>query len=144
VKLITQVMHQNNVMDFMIKEIVLLMLVLLFSVFIFAEEETPSYKTISSVVSGAITALESKDVDKLFKDYISPKDLKGVIEKGELEKTKNEFKSSEILGALLFVLKKLEKITPTCSKEKDLLTFKTEEIGTVSFSREDGKWYIKN
>lgn len=72
-KLITQVLHQNNVMDFMIKEIVLLMLVLLFSVFIFAEEETPSYKTISSVVSGAITALESKDVDKLFKDYISQK-----------------------------------------------------------------------
>ena len=41
-------------------------------------------------------------------------------------------------------MQKLEKITPSKSKEKDLLTFKTEEIGTVSFSREDGKWYIKN
>lgn len=108
-------------------------------------EETPNYQTVKPVIEGAIAALEAKDTNKFFKEFVSPKDLKSLKEtEGAYEKATSEFMKGEKAGALLIALKKLKDMTPVYNKEKDVLVFKDEKMHALTFSREDGKWYIKN
>ena len=110
-----------------------------------AKEETPNYQTISATIEGAIKAIEAKDTEKFFSEYVSPKDIKTLKEKeGAYEKATSGFMASEKAGALLLVLKKLKDITPVYNKEKDVLVFKEDKMSALTFSRENGKWYIKN
>ena len=111
----------------------------------YAAEETPTYLTVKSIVEGAISAIEAKDIDKLLNEFVSPQDLSKIKEKdSEYQEMKKTFMTSEKAGALVFQLKKLKDITPIYNKEKDTLEFKEEKMSAIKFSRENGKWYIKN
>ena len=112
----------------------------------YAAEEFPTYLTVKSVVEGAISAIEAKDIDKLLNEFVSPQDLKKLKEKdADYQELKKTFMASEKAGALVFQLKLLKDITPTYSKEKDTLEFKDDKkFCSIKFSQENGKWYIKN
>lgn len=109
------------------------------------KEETPNYQTVKPAIEGAIAALEAKDTEKFFKEFVSPKDIQSLKEtEGAYEKATSEFMKGEKAGALLIALKKLKDMTPVYNKEKDVLVFKDEKMHALTFSRENGKWYIKN
>lgn len=114
------------------------------SIALFSSEKTPNYQTIKPVADGAIAAIEAKDADKLFDNYVSPKDIKEVLKKENIDGIKKEFMNSEKAAALLFVLKSLEKMDCTYDAKEDCLTFKGKDLADLKFSREAGKWYIKN
>lgn len=114
------------------------------TIFIFGTEEIPSYKTVSAMVEGAVAAIEAKDADKFFDNYVSPKDISKIKEQGQFDEAKKSFMGSEKAGALVLALKNLKDIVPVYNKEKDCLTFKDEKLGAIVLSREVGKWYIKN
>ena len=75
----------------------------------YAAEETPTYLTVKSIVEGAISAIEAKDIDKLLNEFVSPQDLSKIKEKdSEYQEMKKTFMTSEKAGALVFQLKKLK------------------------------------